>query len=1453
MVGLAVFVAALGATAGPLAGSVAIAPPRVPSALAELAQGAEAWLELQLGAADVTVVDANGAELALESEWIRSGPSLEVRLRLRDQATGALRLGVRQRGAASDPGQVVQQATGVLLDSMGRSGDATRAAPAPTPERLARASRALAAIERGELALAQRSVASRASALAEAIRSRIADATPDAPVSERARVLVADDQVDAAARLLRPLLDEAGDARLLLAAAEVALAQNDPRRARRHLERAIALDPGLADAHLALGRLLSRISERERARRALARAAELRRSDPEPVEALAQIDREGRRADHLLEAARRAERRFEFSRAQRHYERIEALAPSRRAEIQGLRGSAYERAGEVERARLAYEQAVELGSTEPATWRGAARARLAAGDPAGAERAWREALDRGPNDPETLRELGSFYLEQAQPDAARPILERAVALEPAHGGTRRDLARALHEAGESERAVALLEETPSPAAPELREAARIRLAGGDREGARRDLERAVALDPDDPELQRELADAAEAVGDGRAASRARELAVRLDGGASLEALRPRESGGDEAIVFDGAAWLAVLVDSFPRVNPESRMPVERVALVGMAPPADWQARAVAWLAPRRLDESRILSDMEKVLSGAFQLVPVDTAVAPAAVRGLWTFDPTREDIAEANRAFGTQAVFVLRAGRGGSLEARMMLGAASQEVALLANAIELPAEARVWWTANPIALSGYAAALLALLWPLLRGWGSVVVKLEYLKLGRTLFTVRLSRKPGQAKMGKGREKAIKRFRRRAREWSRFSRTIEGRALTLRWIPARTWYVTVHGVLEDRTTGEVTGNYFEEQTVTVRRGKPAELLFDFRPTHCSVEVCVTRGEELIDRALVAVEGKPDSMRVTRGGVTHLAVDQGRYTILVGHHDRVLTRRIQVDSLEPTSTTIDLGDSAATLFEGCPDAVEPFVSGAREEAAAHLERIGNVQLARRLHAERARQRGDGSTAAELFEESERWAEAGAAWLEQGQPERAARCFEQAGDPAAAAGAWLKAGDPVAAGRCHEEAYDHEAAAECYRRAGERERLTALLEKTGDYFAAAECAVADANADRAIENLQRIDPAHGHYREAARMLGDLFASKGEVALAIEKLEEAIAGSRSDSVPIAVRMKLATLLEEAGLFERAVAAYEEVQRHDFHHPEVAERLEAVRARVAAAQATTRIAKGTGAPSAEPSEERYEIRGELGRGGMGIVLEAWDKRLERTVALKRLPDNLSEHPKAVELFLREARAAAKLNHANIVTVHDVDQRDGAYFITMERLEGAPLNHLLRKRGRFSANAVARIGVQVCAGLHFAHQQKIVHRDIKTSNLFVTRDQIVKIMDFGLAKSLAEVRRAGTVIGGTPYYMAPEQAVGDRVDHRADLYALGATLFELATGGVPFSEGDLAYHHRHTPPPDPRERVPDLPEGLARLILQLLAKARDARPESAAEVAARLKSLLRAA
>ena len=261
---------------------------------------------------------------------------------------------------------------------------------------------------------------------------------------------------------------------------------------------------------------------------------------------------------------------------------------------------------------------------------------------------------------------------------------------------------------------------------------------------------------------------------------------------------------------------------------------------------------------------------------------------------------------------------------------------------------------------------------------------------------------------------------------------------------------------------------------------------------------------------------------------------------------------------------------------------------------------------------------------------------------------------------------------------------------------------------------------------------------------------------------------------------------------------------------------------------------------------------ERYRLETELGRGGMGIVFRATDLELMREVAVKVLP-SASSSPDARQRLLREARAAAALNHPHIVSVHDVGEANGMPFFVMElvlgpRLSQAPPADLSR---------IVEIGCQICAALEHAHTNKIVHRDLKPDNVLLsnaTASSSVKLADLGLALPAygARISRAGIIVG-TANYMAPEQALGQTIDGRADLYALGVLLYELTTGRLPFYGDDpltVVSQHVHAPVVPPRVLRSDLPASLEAVILRLLAKDPDQRFASAAETLVALRQSL---
>jgi len=265
----------------------------------------------------------------------------------------------------------------------------------------------------------------------------------------------------------------------------------------------------------------------------------------------------------------------------------------------------------------------------------------------------------------------------------------------------------------------------------------------------------------------------------------------------------------------------------------------------------------------------------------------------------------------------------------------------------------------------------------------------------------------------------------------------------------------------------------------------------------------------------------------------------------------------------------------------------------------------------------------------------------------------------------------------------------------------------------------------------------------------------------------------------------------------------------------------------------------------------------RYEVKEILGQGGMGTVFKAVDRELGEAIAIKTLkPDFLKEDPTALERFKSEIRLARKISHRNVVRTHDIGERDGLYFITMEYVEGTSLKQLIRSRGKLPIAVALSVGKQLARALEVAHEQGIIHRDIKPQNMVVEPDGVLKVMDFGIARLASRpqesgVTQAGAIIG-TPEYMAPEQVTGEPVDQRVDIYAMGAVLYECVTGRTPLS-ADTPYQMiarlLEDTPEAPRVYNPELPMAFDALIVQMLAKKADARPQTALAVHDRLAEI----
>lgn len=262
-----------------------------------------------------------------------------------------------------------------------------------------------------------------------------------------------------------------------------------------------------------------------------------------------------------------------------------------------------------------------------------------------------------------------------------------------------------------------------------------------------------------------------------------------------------------------------------------------------------------------------------------------------------------------------------------------------------------------------------------------------------------------------------------------------------------------------------------------------------------------------------------------------------------------------------------------------------------------------------------------------------------------------------------------------------------------------------------------------------------------------------------------------------------------------------------------------------------------------------------YRVLRVLGVGGMGVVFEAEDPRLNRRIALKVLKPALAVSSSAAQRFSREAQAAAKVKHDGIVTIHDVGMDGNVPFLAMELLEGESLDQRLRRQSPLDNPEVLRIGREIADGLAAAHARDLIHRDIKPGNIWLEKPAgRVKLVDFGLARALrqeTQITREGAIVG-TPAFMAPEQSQGGEVDGRADLFSLGCILYLMATGSLPFQEKDtiaLLLAIGSKTPATPRQQNPRVPAALSALIMKLLAKKPEDRPESAREVADALQRI----
>jgi eukaryotic-like serine/threonine-protein kinase len=264
----------------------------------------------------------------------------------------------------------------------------------------------------------------------------------------------------------------------------------------------------------------------------------------------------------------------------------------------------------------------------------------------------------------------------------------------------------------------------------------------------------------------------------------------------------------------------------------------------------------------------------------------------------------------------------------------------------------------------------------------------------------------------------------------------------------------------------------------------------------------------------------------------------------------------------------------------------------------------------------------------------------------------------------------------------------------------------------------------------------------------------------------------------------------------------------------------------------------------------------RYQIEGRIGSGGMAEVYRARDLMLERTVAVKLLREDFSQDPAFRERFRQEAKAAANLSHPNIVTIHDFGFDEKQIFIVMEYIPGTDLKTILESRGSLSVDETLPLIIQACAGVGYAHRAGLVHCDVKPHNMIVTPDQRLKVTDFGIARALASIhpQEVNNVVWGSPQYFSPEQAAGHPPSPASDVYGLGVVLYEMLTGRLPFiatTSSELSYMHRSVVPTPPSQLNSLIPPVLEQACLKVLSKEPSSRYRTADQFGRVLISLSR--
>jgi len=500
----------------------------------------------------------------------------------------------------------------------------------------------------------------------------------------------------------------------------------------------------------------------------------------------------------------------------------------------------------------------------------------------------------------------------------------------------------------------------------------------------------------------------------------------------------------------------------------------------------------------------------------------------------------------------------------------------------------------------------------------------------------------------------------------------------------------------------------------------------------------------------------------------------------------------------------------------------------------------------------------------TAARLYHEAENWVRAGETYSQAGKLEDAVTCFnaagktkeanhaaaqfyEKAGKWTEAAEAYGQAGDWKKAGDCFMKAYDAQAASECYEKAGEAYQAGLAHSRLGHF-------------DKAILHLQKVNEADENFDQARGLLGRCFYELHDYTHCVAALENHLMNKAVDSTNLDGFYTLALAYEGLGSLSKSLDIHYKIHSLNSDYRDVSEKITTLSSRIASEKDAT-VPSPPHDPNTDTVEAhvmgmvenllggRYRLDREIGRGGMGTVYLAFDTQLDRPVALKFLGTLTDGSDAYRNRFIREAKAAARVSHANIISIYDIGASQGKAYIAMEYVEGTNLHTYIHQKNGLPPREAINIIAQVCAALNAVHKAGIIHRDIKPENILITQGGLAKLMDFGLAKADERITRTNVVMG-TPSYMSPEQTRDSNVDERSDIYSVGLVLHEALTGRIAFTPGEdvLKRQQQDTPKP-PGEIVDGIPETLNAIVMKCIEKKVEDRYQSAEELLADLRKV----